>query len=114
VAVHEPCTLRNVLRAARAPYAVLQQIPALETVPLAGNGTCCGSAGAYMLTHPETADRLLEDKVDAIRASGGAVVATTNVGCALHLGAGLAAYGEGVEVLHPVVILDRQIREGPA
>jgi glycolate oxidase iron-sulfur subunit len=112
VAVHEPCSLRNVLKGSHAPYAVLGLIPALEPLPLPGNGTCCGSAGAYMLTHPETADRLLEAKLDAVRTTAAPVVATTNPGCALHLGAGLAAEGSQVEVLHPLVLLDRQIRAG--
>jgi glycolate oxidase iron-sulfur subunit len=109
VAVHEPCSLRNVLRRRSAPYALLARIPGLETVPLPGNERCCGAAGSYMLTQARLADRLRDLKLDGLAATGARIIASANVGCVLHLAAGVAARGEPVEVLHPVVLLDRQM-----
>lgn len=110
VAVHEPCSLRNVLRRAEAPYRLLARIPELEVLPLPGNDRCCGAAGTYMLARPEVADELLGGKLDALGGVPVHLVVTANVGCALHLAAGVAGRGEPVEVLHPVVLLDRQLR----
>ena len=110
VAVHEPCSLRNVLRRAEAPYRLLARIPGLEALPLPGNDRCCGAAGTHMVTRPEAADSLRGEKLDALGRVSADVVVTANVGCALHLAAGVTGRGGPTEVLHPVVLLDRQLR----
>lgn len=110
VAVHDPCSLGNVLRQAKAPYQLLKRIPAIETVALPDNRRCCGAAGNYMLTQPATADRLRDDKIAALRQLEADILVTSNPGCALHLRAGIAAAQSAVEVLHPVALLDRQLQ----
>jgi len=52
VAVHEPCSQRNILKNQAAVYALLQKIPGLSVVSLADNHICCGAGGSCMLTHP--------------------------------------------------------------
>ena len=112
VAVHEPCSLRNVLARPQGPYRLLERIPGLEVVPLPGNERCCGSAGAYMLTQPKMADRLRDTKLEAFSTTGARLLVTANIGCALHLAAGFTALGTPVEVVHPVILVDRQL--GPS
>lgn len=109
VAVHDPCTLSNVLRQADKPYTLLSHIPELELAALLGNHTCCGAAGTFMLTQPALARQLRSPKITAIRDLGVQHVLTSNVGCALHLRAGLRESGLDVEVLHPVTLLARQL-----
>lgn len=114
IAVQDPCSLRNVLRAEQAVYALLGRIPAARIVPLAENHLCCGGAGAYPLRQPAMADRLRADKLAHMQALRPAVLATANLGCALHLSAGLRAQGMDIEVLHPLVLFERQLRERTA
>lgn len=109
IAVHDPCTLRNVLRAEQSPYRLLAHIPQTEIIPLAGNDQCCGAAGLYPYDQPEMAERLMSDKIAAIKASGARYIATANIGCALGLVNGLCSAGLDVEVLHPVTLLARQM-----
>jgi glycolate oxidase iron-sulfur subunit len=113
IAVHEPCSLRNVLRASRHAYALLARIPEARIVPLGGNDQCCGAAGTYFLDQPEMAQALLRDKLAAVEASGARYLATSNIGCSMHIAAGLRAALPGeatnVEVLHPVTLLARQM-----
>jgi len=113
VAVHEPCSARNVLRCAPAPYEVLGRIPGVDLVALPGNEFCCGAAGAYMVTQPQMADRLREGKLNSIAATGAATIVTVNLGCALHLSAGRLHGGPMPEVVHPLVLLDRQVADSP-
>ncbi|SEL03880.1 (Fe-S)-binding protein [Nitrosovibrio tenuis] len=113
VAVHEPCSLRNVLRGAAHPYKLLTRIPEAQIVPLSGNNQCCGAAGTYFADQPEMAQVLLHDKVAALNASGARYLATSNVGCAMHMGSTLgepgSKAGSQIEVVHPVTLLARQM-----
>ncbi|MBI4538589.1 MAG: 4Fe-4S dicluster domain-containing protein [Gemmatimonadetes bacterium] len=102
-----PCHLFHAQRIQTAPLAVLRAIPELELVALANADECCGGAGVYGLTHAELGRRILDDKVEAVRATGAAVVATGNPGCILQIGAGLLLAGLPVQVRHPVELLDQ-------
>lgn len=113
VAVHDPCSLRNVMKQREAPYSLLRRIPDVELVELPGNERCCGAAGTHMLTHAALSDSLARDKVSAFRETGAQLLVTSNVGCALHLRAQLSAAGVQAEVLHPVSLLARQLRAAP-
>jgi glycolate oxidase iron-sulfur subunit len=92
-------------------YALLGRIPAVRIVPLAENHLCCGGAGAYPLRQPAMADLLRADKLAHLQQLQPAVLATANLGCALHLRAGLRAQGPDIEVTHPLVLFERQLRE---
>jgi len=109
VAVHEPCSHRNVLRDPSASHDLLRRIPGISVAGLVDNVFCCGAAGSYLLQHPETARELLEPKICELRAKGVDILVTTNTGCALHLAAGTREAGLGLEVLHPVELILRQL-----
>lgn len=109
IAVHEPCSLRNVLRGSAHPYALLARIPDAQITPLAGNDQCCGAAGTYFLDQAEMAQVLLRDKITMLDASGARYLATSNVGCAMHIASALREAGSQIEVLHPVTLLARQM-----
>lgn len=111
IAVQDPCSLRNALRAEQTVYALLGRIPAARIVPLAENHLCCGGAGAYPLRQPAMADLLRADKLAHLQQLQPAVLATANLGCALHLGAGLRAQGLNIEVMHPLVLFEQQLRD---
>lgn len=111
IAVHDPCSLTHVLHRPRDPYAVLGRIPGIELLPLPDNARCCGAAGSYVLTQTEMAQALLADKLSHLQALAPDILVTSNIGCALHLTAGIREAGLNIEVLHPVVLLKRQLRK---
>lgn len=109
VLVHEPCTLRNVLHAQRYPYQLIERIPGVQPVPLAGNDQCCGAAGIYFIEHPDLADQLLHSKLALIKQGEASYLVTSNIGCALHIINGLRDRDIAIEVMHPVTLLARQM-----
>jgi glycolate oxidase iron-sulfur subunit len=109
VAVHTPCSLKNILGAADGPLQLLRHIPGIDLFPLPENGLCCGAAGRYLLSQPEIADALREDKLAALEKSRPEILVTSNTGCALHLAAGIREAGLQIEVRHPVELLARQL-----
>jgi glycolate oxidase iron-sulfur subunit len=109
IAVHDPCTLRNVMRSEIPPYDLLKRIPRAEVVALSGNDQCCGAAGTYFLSQSQMAGKLRDDKINALRESGASWLVTSNVGCAMHLGEEILAAELAVKVSHPVTVLARQM-----
>jgi glycolate oxidase iron-sulfur subunit len=118
IAVHEPCSQRNVPFSSRSlgtrelgskgvrnrhqhVYALLEKIPEITVIPLPDNQICCGAGGVHMLTHPEIAEPLRDTKLAHFEQSQADLLVSTNIGCALHLNAGPARN----KVVHPVVLL---------
>ena len=110
VAVHIPCSHRNVLGRGQDILDILDWIPALRPLPLNPQGGCCGAAGSYLLSQPEVADQLRDELLQTRAASGARLLVTTNIGCSMHLQAGLREKGLDIEVVHPVVLLARQLK----
>jgi len=110
VAVHEPCSLRNGLRTEQAVHRLLARIPQLRVEPLPENSLCCGGAGGYLLREPVLAERLRAPKLSHIADMRPNRVVSANLGCALHLTAGLRALGREMVVEHPLVVFERQLR----
>ncbi len=107
-----PCHLLHAQGVASPPLAVLDAVPDLEVLPLAGAQECCGGAGIYGLTHPRLGGWIGADKVRSVLDSGAAALITGNPGCMMQIGAGLRLSGSRVPVLHLVEILDESYRRG--
>ncbi len=99
VALHRPCTQQAMPDSLRGLRALHARVPGLRIVDLPAG--CCGAAGAHVLNCPDRADALRAPALDAIRASGARVVLSSNIGCRLHLQAGL----DDIPVLHPALWL---------
>ena len=110
IAVHDPCSLTHVLRQEHRPYALLARIPGAEILRLPENGLCCGAAGAYHLTQKEIAGQLRDPKIAHLRRLAPDMLVTSNPGCATFLAAGLREAGLSIEILHPVTLLARQMK----
>lgn len=115
VTYHESCHLCHGQGISEQPREVLRAVPGLRLVELTEATHCCGSAGIYNITQPEQAGKLQARKMDHIRETGAAVVATANPGCHLQIENGFFD-GESVTVRHPVSLLAEAYRreEGKA
>lgn len=100
VALHLPCTQRNVVRSDTALHQLLARIPELEIVELDGGFGCCGAAGTQMLNNPERAARFRQPLLDQLAAGGATRLLSANIGCRLHM-----ANGTALPVQHPLEFL---------
>ncbi|MFZ2754512.1 MAG: heterodisulfide reductase-related iron-sulfur binding cluster [Lysobacteraceae bacterium] len=100
IALHLPCTQRNVVRSDAALRTLLARVPALEVIVLDAGFGCCGAAGTQMLADPGRAARLRQPLLDQLAASGATRLLSANIGCRLHL-----ANGTALPVQHPLEFL---------
>lgn len=119
VALHTPCTAINVMRSDAALRRLLAAVPGLELLDLDPAQRCCGAAGSHLLTHADAADRLLAPRLSAIERLRPDLVLSANVGCSLHLAAGInrAARAPGrpaIPVRHPAQLLADLLESAPA
>jgi glycolate oxidase iron-sulfur subunit len=100
IAVHLPCTQRNVVRSDGALRALLAKVPGVEVIDLDAGFGCCGAAGTAMLADPARAATFRQPLLDQLAGSGATVALSANIGCRLHL-----ANGTAVPVRHPLEFL---------
>jgi glycolate oxidase iron-sulfur subunit len=111
VAMHLPCSARQAGVGLADVERLLSRIPKVRLSAIDPAVGCCGAAGAYVLYHTATADALRSATLDAILGADAEIVVSLNVGCAMHLRAGLAEAGVDIPVLHPVELLEAQCGE---
>lgn len=105
VAVHLPCTQRNVVRSTPALRRLLEAVPGLQAAELTAGSGCCGAAGTAMLEDPARAAGYRQPLLDQLASSGATRVLSANLGCRLHLAGGTA-----IPVEHPLEFLLRLAR----
>jgi glycolate oxidase iron-sulfur subunit len=111
VAYHDACHLVHGQKVRAQPRELLRRIPGLTVVDIKDSDLCCGSAGIYNLTEPEMARTLGRMKVERIRETGARVVAAGNPGCLIQIAGHAREMGVELEVVHPVDLLARALRE---
>ena len=104
VALQDSCHLRNGLGVHAEPRALIAAVA--DFVAVAGDDSCCGSAGTYSLLRPRDSGRILAPKLDAIEAAGVDYVVAVNPGCLRQLRTGLRRRRSPVRVLHLAELLD--------
>jgi len=110
ICLHTPCSLKNIMREENGALKLMQQLPGINITALPETVQCCGSAGSYMLEHPKMAQALLGDLLEAALETQSDYLVSSNIGCALHIAAGLRERGIKMEVIHPVTLIARQLR----
>lgn len=110
VKVHSPCTLKNVLKTDKSVLTLLQQIPQANISTLPETTQCCGSAGSYSLRHDKMAQTLLNELLETALKKSADYLVSSNIGCALHIAAGLRERGENLKVVHPIVLIAQQLK----
>ena len=109
VALHTPCSMQNILKEQEMPKRLLSLIPNLSVVSLNSQTTCCGAAGVQILQHQAQGNTLADDTIDAMKKTNADILLTSNVGCAMHLRRRIWQRKLKYEVMHPVLLLYKQL-----
>jgi glycolate oxidase iron-sulfur subunit len=109
VALHLPCTQINVARTDAALLQLLSCVPELEVLSLPRPPYCCGAAGSHLLEFPARAGQLRDATLRQAATLEPQQLLSSNIGCRLHLAAGIDQQGLRWPSQHPLTLLARQL-----
>ena len=109
VALHLPCTLRNVTHESDGIRRLFERLPGVEVTGLVPPRNCCGAAGTAMLTQPAMADPLGLTTLSALEATEPDVIVSPNVGCSVHLRALQQGDKTGTRIVSPARFLRERL-----
>lgn len=84
IAFQSPCSLQHGQRLNGVVESLLNRV-GFDLTPVAEGHLCCGSAGSYSLLQADLAERLRQNKLEALQAAEPECIVTANIGCLLHL-----------------------------
>lgn len=105
VTYHDACHLVHTQKIFNEPRRVLNFVNGLKLNELEEASWCCGSAGIYNIIHYDDSMKILERKMNNIKATNASIVLAGNHGCIAQLRYGAEKFNVNVEVLHPVTFI---------
>ncbi|HKP25443.1 MAG TPA: (Fe-S)-binding protein [Dongiaceae bacterium] len=105
VTYHDSCSSLRELQVRRQPRDLLAKVGGLSFKELPNGEPCCGFGGTFCVKFPDISNRMVEDKVANIEASGADVVLAADMGCLLNIAGKLKRAGSKVEARHVAEVL---------
>ena len=107
VIYQDACHLVHAQGVSQQPRELLAAVPGVELVEMERPTVCCGAAGLYSVTDTDISLAILEERLDAIEATGATTLVSANPGCLLHIQSGARRRGLDLKVMHVAEFLDR-------
>ncbi|QJQ96807.1 MULTISPECIES: (Fe-S)-binding protein [Halomonadaceae] len=85
VAMHTSCSARREMGLAETGPKLLAQLGQVELVEQVRAAECCGFGGTFAVRHPEVSAAMVEDKTQALEASGAERFVTSDCGCLMNI-----------------------------
>lgn len=105
VTYHPTCHSLRLLRVGDAPLKLLRRVEGLELTELPGAEECCGFGGTFAVKNSATSGAMVDEKVEAIAATGAAVVTALDNSCLMNIGGRLLRRRLPVRAVHLAEIL---------
>lgn len=110
VAIHSPCTQRNVLKDTTSTRSLMERIPGIQLVDLPLSDGCCGAGGLNLLNQFELGESLFVQSLAWLMREQPRYLVSANIGCRLHMQAAIEQSGLDCEIVHPLTLLARQLK----
>lgn len=110
VTYHDSCHAMRFMGVKEAPRRLITAAGA-ELIEAEGSDVCCGFGGLFSVKMPEISAAMARAKLPGIRATGAAVLTSTDGGCLMQLSGTLRrdTTGPGLEVVHLAELLWRGV-----
>ncbi len=85
VAMHTSCSARREMGLAETGPALLARLGQVKLVEQERAAECCGFGGTFAVRHPEVSAAMVEDKAQAIEATGASHFVSSDCGCLMNI-----------------------------
>lgn len=102
---HDSCSSLREMRVKAQPRALLSKVEGLSLSELAEPEVCCGFGGLFSVKYPAISERMADDKIADIKATGANVLVGGDLGCLLHLAGRMERQGGTIRVRHVAEVL---------
>ncbi|HVH64095.1 MAG TPA: (Fe-S)-binding protein [Candidatus Dormibacteraeota bacterium] len=81
VTYQDACHLAHAQRIKKQPRDLIRALPRVHFIEMRHADICCGAAGLYSTLEPDMSNRVLQQKLDDVVATGADVITVANPGC---------------------------------
>jgi L-lactate dehydrogenase complex protein LldE len=113
VTYHDSCSGLRELGIKAQPRQLLGSVGDLRLTELPGAEICCGFGGTFGVKYPEISNKMANDKVVEITATGADCVLAGDLGCLLQIAGKLSRAGSAVEARHVAEVLADMVGDVP-
>jgi L-lactate dehydrogenase complex protein LldE len=113
VTYHDSCSGLRELGIKGQPRRLLATVDGLSLNELKDSEVCCGFGGTFCVKYPAISNRMVEEKVKHIAATGAGTLLAGDLGCLLNMAGKLKRQGSTIESRHVAEVL-AGMAEGPA
>lgn len=105
VTYHDSCSGLRQLGIKSQPRALLRKVDGLELAEMDDAEACCGFGGSFCVKYPAISEKMADDKIRSIEASGADTLLGGDLGCLMNLAGRLRRQGSKVRVWHAAEVL---------
>ena len=105
---HDACHGLRDLNLKSEPRRLIRNVRGAEFVEIENAESCCGFGGTFSVKYPEISVAILDQKIEAIKASGVDAVISGDASCLMQIGGRLSRLGSRVKVMHLAELLASQ------
>ena len=105
IAYHPSCHSMRELGIQEEPIELLKKITNITLVPIKNSQNCCGFGGTFSIKYPEISEKMLSEKIEAIKTSKTKIITSCDMSCLMHIGGALKKQKKDIKPLHIAQIL---------
>ena len=105
VTYHDSCSGLRELDIKNQPRALLDKISGLSIIEGKEAETCCGFGGLFCVEYPDISERIVDEKINDIAATGADMLVAGDLGCLFNIAGRLKRRGSTVKSRHVAEVL---------
>lgn len=109
---HDSCSGLRGLGIKGQPRTLLGEVDGLKLKEMEDSEVCCGFGGTFCVKYPEISEKMVDDKVRNILATGADTVLGGDLGCLMNIAGRLKRINAPVKVFHTAEVL-AGLADGP-